>query len=275
MTGIPLDTQSLSERVRHYLNYNHIQYNRFSSLVLGVSQSRLSNLLRKPKPWNILSKRVQALYERMQLWMDTRATYGNNPYYRQKVNGKVKSKKGKRVVNKKQRSLLEGDETIEILRQLEDYTASKELVAEGFKVQEPVAEQETCMIQEVVEGGEEEDLDMIAIATTMSNQIMVGQTVIDDETMNEQILGTQIQEFSVDVEGLYWDALENIIGSGKSSTQGVQENEKKLEDTNSIVIYQMEEEIPVCQVFVEESPVEAGTYNLSIIEVSTEESVTN
>ena len=129
------------------------------------------------------------------------------------------------------------------------------------------------MIQGVVEEGEEEDLDMIAIATTMSNQIMVGQTVIDDETMNEQILGTQIQEFSVDVEGLYWDALENIVGTGESSTQGVQENEKRLEDT--IVIYQMEEEIPVCQVFVEESPVEAGTYNLSIIEVSTEESVTN
>ena len=67
--------------------------------------------------------------------------------------------------------------------------------------------------------------------------------------------------------------VDDIIGTGDSSTQGVQENEKRLEDT--IVIYQMEEEIPVCQVFVEESPVEAGTYNLSIIEVSTEESVTN
>eukprot|EP00092_Neocalanus_flemingeri_P100330 GFUD01128137.1.p1 GENE.GFUD01128137.1~~GFUD01128137.1.p1 ORF type:complete len:137 (+),score=32.97 GFUD01128137.1:54-413(+) len=76
----PVDTLSLATKVRHYLKSNGIQYEKFSYLVLGVSQPRLSTLLAKPKPWRLLSQRVQALYHRMKLWMDTRATYGNNPY---------------------------------------------------------------------------------------------------------------------------------------------------------------------------------------------------
>ena len=55
--------EKLSKVVRHYLTYNQIQWSRFSTLVLGVSQSRLSTLLSKPKPWHTLTKRVQALYE--------------------------------------------------------------------------------------------------------------------------------------------------------------------------------------------------------------------
>jgi len=110
-----IDPVSLSARVRHYLKHNEIQWNRFASLVLGVSQSRLSTLLSKPKPWNILSKRLQALYERMQLWMDTRATYGNNPYLKKKqVPTAVKqASKGKK---KKARSLFELEENEKLLK---------------------------------------------------------------------------------------------------------------------------------------------------------------
>ena len=79
-----IDTVVLAARVRHYLKSNQIHWTRFASLVLGVSQSRLSILLGKPRPWGELGRRVQALYERMQLWMDTRATYGNNPYQKEK-----------------------------------------------------------------------------------------------------------------------------------------------------------------------------------------------
>ena len=43
--------------------------------MLGVSQGRLSTLLGRPRPWDQL-----ALYARLHLWMDTRATYGNNPH---------------------------------------------------------------------------------------------------------------------------------------------------------------------------------------------------
>ena len=57
-----VDTASLSTTVRHYLKTNQIQWGRFSSLVLGVSQSRLSTLLSKPQPWHLLKRREQALY---------------------------------------------------------------------------------------------------------------------------------------------------------------------------------------------------------------------
>ena len=79
-----INTAVLAERVRHYLKANQIQWTRFASLVLGVSQGRLSILLGKPKPWQQLAPRVRALYERMLLWMDTKATFGNNPYMKVK-----------------------------------------------------------------------------------------------------------------------------------------------------------------------------------------------
>jgi len=110
-----IDPVSLSERVRHYLNHNEIQWGRFASLVLGVSQSRLSTLLSKPKPWSILSKRLQALYERMQLWMDTRATYGNNPYLKKKQLPTV-VKQAPKVKKKKARSLFELEENEKLLK---------------------------------------------------------------------------------------------------------------------------------------------------------------
>ena len=87
LPGEELDTSLLAQRVTHYLRSNQILSTRFASLVLGISQGRLSILLGKPRPWGQLATRVRALYQRMQRWMDTRATYGNNPYM------KVKEKK--------------------------------------------------------------------------------------------------------------------------------------------------------------------------------------
>jgi len=113
-----IDTEALSARVKHYLKSNEIQWSRFSKLVLGVSQSRLSILLGKPKPWENLSVRVKALYERMQLWMDTKATYGNNPYAtkdKSKHDAVIKgAKKEQQNVGKKRktRSLFENSELI-------------------------------------------------------------------------------------------------------------------------------------------------------------------
>merc|ERR1719369_1012162 len=110
-----VDTASLSLAVRHYLNSNQIQWGRFASLVLGISQSRLSTLLGKARPWHLLTKRVQALYERMQLWMDTRATYGNNPYAREKKKSKSKGKQGSGGgLKKRPRSLLDLEENAKL-----------------------------------------------------------------------------------------------------------------------------------------------------------------
>ena len=124
-----IDTVVLAARVRHYLKSNQIHWTRFASLVLGVSQSRLSILLGKPRPWGELGRRVQALYERMQLWMDTRATYGNNPYQKEKQSVKRPrgGMRGSRMVaasrNKRPRSLFEVEENVELLTKQEDLTA--------------------------------------------------------------------------------------------------------------------------------------------------------
>ena len=124
-----IDTVVLAARVRHYLKSNQIHWTRFASLVLGVSQSRLSILLGKPRPWGELGRRVQALYERMQLWMDTRATYGNNPYQKEKqpVKRLRGGFRGSRMVaasrNKRPRSLFEVEENVELLTKQEDLAA--------------------------------------------------------------------------------------------------------------------------------------------------------
>ena len=78
---------------------------------------------------------MQALYERMQLWMDTRATYGNNPYQKVKVAKKTRGKMGgARVVatsrNRRPRSLFEVEENVELLNKQEDLTAVQNIVEE-------------------------------------------------------------------------------------------------------------------------------------------------
>merc|ERR1719158_2409715 len=133
-TTTVLDTKSLSIQVKDYLKSNQIKWNRFSTLVLGVSQSRLSTLLNNPEPFNSLTRRVQALYERMDLWMRTRATYGNNPYFKDKRASQCKGKKykqGKVPTSKKPRSLLDSEENIEILEALKEYNNAKNLLLVG------------------------------------------------------------------------------------------------------------------------------------------------
>jgi len=103
-----INTSELCDRVKHYLKFNQINWERFAKLLLGISQSRLSTLLNHPRPFHLLTNRVQALYERMQLWMDTKATYGNNPYAKDK-SFKVRQKQKKRayVRKRKERSLID------------------------------------------------------------------------------------------------------------------------------------------------------------------------
>ena len=88
---------ALSQRVRHYLTCNQIKWERFGRLVLGIGQARLSVLLGHPKPWSALRLRVKTYYQRMLEWMETRATYGSNPYM------KYRGKKLKRLIKPKKK----------------------------------------------------------------------------------------------------------------------------------------------------------------------------
>eukprot|EP00092_Neocalanus_flemingeri_P026642 GFUD01028877.1.p1 GENE.GFUD01028877.1~~GFUD01028877.1.p1 ORF type:complete len:323 (+),score=78.62 GFUD01028877.1:100-1068(+) len=122
----PIDTSSVSGQVRQYLKANQIQWTKFSTLVLGVTQSRLSTLLARPRPWHLLSKRVQGLYQRMKLWMDTKATYGNNPYLTERLPAAEwrrgsRGRPGKKTIGRKMkpRSLFELEENSDLMRRQE------------------------------------------------------------------------------------------------------------------------------------------------------------
>ena len=178
-----LDTEALAQRVRHYLKANQIQWTRFGALVLGVSQGRLSILLGKPKPWHQLAPRVRALYQRMQLWMDTKATFGNNPYMKVKkekavVKPKVervpKAKKEKRRKSlfeasgsreplhfnvKEEQRIVEEQKAVRELKLMEEQVVIEEQVVEEVMVVEDPAEQvvmENVALDEIMLGNLEE-----------------------------------------------------------------------------------------------------------------------
>ena len=100
----------MCKQVRHYLYFNQIRWSIFAKVVLGVSQSRLSALLAQPtKPWSDIKRRVKAYYQRMQEWMDKRATFGNNPYQIIRKGQEQMTVKKKAVKKRRVRNFFEGE----------------------------------------------------------------------------------------------------------------------------------------------------------------------
>ena len=188
-----LDTAAVAQRVRHYLKSNQIQWTRFGALVLGVSQGRLSTLLGKPKPWHQLAPRVRALYQRMQLWMDTKATFGNNPYMKVKKEKAVvknprmpKAKKEKRRKSlfeasgsyeplhfkvKEEQRILEEEKAVRELQLMEEQVVIEEGVVEEVVVVEGPAEQvvnENVPLEEIT-FGTEVNLEEVAVQANNSD----------------------------------------------------------------------------------------------------------
>ena len=172
-----INTAVLAERVRHYLKANQIQWTRFASLVLGVSQGRLSILLGKPKPWQQLAPRVRALYQRMLLWMDTKATFGNNPY--------MKVKKEKPVVKREKK--IPAVKRVKRKKSLFDRLGSSSPVPFAEKVCErvfeeqgavgeliPIEQQVLIEEQAVHEVVVEEPVEQVVIENINLEQVVVG-----------------------------------------------------------------------------------------------------
>ena len=175
-----LDTAAVAERVRHYLKFNQIQWTRFGALVLGVSQGRLSTLLGKPKPWHQLAPRVRALYQRMQLWMNTKATYGNNPYMKveeKKIVVEKKPKMHKVKKEKRRKSLFDASGSS---------TTMQELLEEQRIQEEQRAVRELNLMEEQVVV-EEQVIDEVMAVEELAEQV-----VIDDFNMEEIVLGTSV-----------------------------------------------------------------------------------
>eukprot|EP00092_Neocalanus_flemingeri_P034716 GFUD01037777.1.p1 GENE.GFUD01037777.1~~GFUD01037777.1.p1 ORF type:complete len:228 (+),score=68.17 GFUD01037777.1:96-779(+) len=139
----PMDTTSLSTQVRHYLKANQIHWSKFSTLVLGVTQSRLSTLLSRPRPWHLLSRRVQGLYQRMKLWMDTRATFGNNPYLTEEKPNGQKSRESRGRPGRKTSGWRKKPRSLFDLEENNNFTSEKmnhEVFLVGAKVEDPKEE---------------------------------------------------------------------------------------------------------------------------------------
>ena len=176
-----LDTAAVAQRVRHYLKANQIQWTRFGALVLGVSQGRLSTLLGKPKPWQQLAPRVRALYQRMQLWMDTKATFGNNPYMKVKKEKAVV--KNPRVLKakkeKRRKSLFEASGSYEPLHF--KVKGNQDLVEEERILEEENAVRELKLMEEqvVIEEGVVEEVMV---------QGPAGEIVIENVAMRLQVV---------------------------------------------------------------------------------------
>jgi len=178
------------------------------------------------------------MYQRMQLWMDTRATYGNNPYYKEKRVKQAGIRKEKSSISKKPRSLFEIQDNLELLKQLEDFTAAQGLVDESGGASQAdwgvVIEQEDAS-HGVIEDGE------VTVDMEKYNQVMMDMDQMANHEQEEGILATQCVE-------------NQMVG-----------------EDNSLFFYQAEEQEKdqsVCQMLLEDNPDQPGTYKVSFIQVT-------
>ncbi|XP_055345708.1 homeobox protein cut-like 1 isoform X2 [Paramacrobiotus metropolitanus] len=66
----PLDTDTVTRAVRSKLNKCNVSQRLFGEVVLGMSQGAVSDLLKRPKPWNKLTRPTKEHYVRMQQFLE-------------------------------------------------------------------------------------------------------------------------------------------------------------------------------------------------------------
>lgn len=66
----PLDTDSVTRAVRSKLAKGNVSQRLFGEVVLGMSQGAVSDLLKRPKPWDKLTRPTKEHYVRMQMFVD-------------------------------------------------------------------------------------------------------------------------------------------------------------------------------------------------------------
>lgn len=66
----PLDTDVVTRAVRSKLNKCNVSQRLFGEVVLGMSQGAVSDLLKRPKPWNKLTRPTKEHYVRMQQFLE-------------------------------------------------------------------------------------------------------------------------------------------------------------------------------------------------------------
>ena len=105
------DIPKLVERVKHYIQVNHISNYVFASKVLNVTSCYFSTMLssKEELTWERISKKQQVCFARIQYWMDHRATYNNNGHSGRKESRRSKEghSRPRKVLMKRPRSLLQ------------------------------------------------------------------------------------------------------------------------------------------------------------------------
>ena len=161
--------------------------------------------------------------------MDTRATYGNNPYYKEKRVRQAWGRKEKKSSNsKKPRSLFEMKHNMELLKQLEDFTAAQGLVEKsggGSQFTGGVVTEQGDISHGVIQDGE------VMVMDQMASQ--EGEETLATQYVENQIVGEDDSLFIYQVE----------------------DQEVNQSDLSG------------CRFVVEDNPDQPGTFKLSIIQV--------
>jgi len=89
-----LDTQDVTTKIKESLMHNNIGQKIFGEVVLGLSQGSVSELLSKPKPWQMLSIKGREPFIRMKMWL-------NDPHNIEKLQS---LKNERREANKRRRN---------------------------------------------------------------------------------------------------------------------------------------------------------------------------
>lgn len=64
-----IDTLTLTSQVKDVLQFHNLGQKLFGEVVLGLSQGSVSELLSKPKPWDVLSIKGREPFIKMYLWL--------------------------------------------------------------------------------------------------------------------------------------------------------------------------------------------------------------
>ncbi|KIH43664.1 CUT domain protein [Ancylostoma duodenale] len=64
-----IDTEDVVKQIKEFLSMNSISQRQFGEHVLGLSQGSVSDLLARPKQWNMLTQKGREPFIRMKLFM--------------------------------------------------------------------------------------------------------------------------------------------------------------------------------------------------------------
>lgn len=72
-----MSTEDLVKDVKDYLSNNSISQRQFGEKILGLSQGSVSDLLARPKSWDLLTTKGREPFIRMGIFLDEAQKYAN------------------------------------------------------------------------------------------------------------------------------------------------------------------------------------------------------